>query len=71
MLRGFQYFALISPVFVFILLRFISGVTLLEDKADKKWGGQEDYELYKERTGILIPFLTCCTCLENDSRKTA
>jgi hypothetical protein len=28
---------------------------MLEEKADKKWGGQEDYEAYKAGTPVLIP----------------
>jgi steroid 5-alpha reductase family enzyme len=56
-LRGWQWVALISPVFVTLLLTRVSGVPLLEKKADKKWGGQEDYEEYKQRTPVLIPRL--------------
>lgn len=56
-LQGWQWVALISPVFVAFLLTRVSGIPLLENKADKKWGGQEDYESYKKRTPILIPGL--------------
>jgi hypothetical protein len=28
---------------------------MLEERADQKWGGQEDYEEYKENTPVLIP----------------
>jgi steroid 5-alpha reductase family enzyme len=54
-LRSWQWVTLISPVFVAVLLTRISGVPLLEKRADEKWGGQEDYEAYKERTSVLIP----------------
>jgi steroid 5-alpha reductase family enzyme len=54
-LRGWQWVTLISPVFVTLLLTRISGVPILEKKADKRWGGQEDYEAYKKRTPVLIP----------------
>ena len=54
-LRGWQWVTLISPVFVTLLLTRISGVPILEKRADEKWGGQEDYEAYKERTPVLIP----------------
>ena len=54
-LRGWQWVALISPLFVTLLLTRISGVPMLERRADEKWGGQEDYEAYKERTSVLIP----------------
>jgi len=54
-LQGWQWVALISPVFVTLLLTRVSGIPLLEKKADQKWGGQEDYETYKKRTPVLIP----------------
>jgi steroid 5-alpha reductase family enzyme len=54
-LRGWQWVTLISPVFVALLLTRVSGVPMLEKRADEKWGGQEDYEAYKERTPVLIP----------------
>jgi steroid 5-alpha reductase family enzyme len=54
-LRGWQWVALISPAFVAVLLTRISGVPLLEKRADERWGGQEDYEAYKARTPALIP----------------
>jgi len=56
-LHGWQRIALISPVFVAILLTRISGIPLLARKAEAKWGGQADYEAYKERTPVLIPRL--------------
>ncbi len=54
-LQGWQYVTLISPVFVYLLLTRLSGVPLLEARSDAKWGGQPDYEAYKERTPILFP----------------
>jgi steroid 5-alpha reductase family enzyme len=56
-LQGWQWVALISPVFVTLLLTRISGVPLLEKKADQKWGGQVEYETYKKTTPVLIPRL--------------
>ena len=56
-LQGWQWVAMISPLFVTLLLTRVSGVPLLEAKADKKWGGQEDYETYKKKTPVLIPRL--------------
>ena len=56
-LQGWTWVALISPVFVTLLLTRVSGVPLLEKKADKKWGGQADYEAYKKNTPVLIPKL--------------
>ena len=53
-LSGLQYATLISPIFVFVLLTRVSGVPMLERRADKKWGGQADYEQYKQDTPVLM-----------------
>jgi steroid 5-alpha reductase family enzyme len=54
-LQGWQYATLISPIFVTVLLTRVSGLPMLERRADKKWGGQAGYEAYKASTPILIP----------------
>lgn len=54
-LSGPQLLTLISPVFVALLLTRVSGIPLLERKADARWGGQADYEAYKARTPALVP----------------
>jgi steroid 5-alpha reductase family enzyme len=54
-LHGWQWATLISPVFVAFLLIKISGIPLLEAKADDRWGGDEDYEAYKRNTPVLVP----------------
>lgn len=56
-LYAWQFFSLISPVFVTILLTRISGIPMLEKRADDKWGGEDDYEEYKKNTPVLIPKL--------------
>jgi len=56
-LQGWQWVAMISPIFVTLLLTRVSGVPLLEKKSDTKWGGQKDYEEYKKNTPVLIPKL--------------
>lgn len=57
-LHGWQWVAMISPLFVTLLLTRVSGIPLLEKKADEKWGGQADYEAYKKNTPVLIPRLS-------------
>ena len=52
---GWQWVGLLSPFFVFGLLRYGSGVPLLEVRADKKWGGDPAYEAYKKRVPVLWP----------------
>ena len=54
-LEGWQLVTMISPVFVYILLTKISGIAILEARADKKWGEDPEYQLYKEITPALIP----------------
>ena len=54
-LQGWQWVTLISPLFVTLLLTRISGIPMLEKRADEKWGGQEDYEAFKRQTPTLIP----------------
>jgi steroid 5-alpha reductase family enzyme len=56
-LQGWQFATLISPAFVYLLITRVSGVPLLEKKADATWGGQDAYEAYKRRTPVLVPFL--------------
>ena len=55
-LRGWQWVSLISPLFVTLLITRISGIPLLEKRADEKWSGQDAYESYKKRTSVLIPW---------------
>lgn len=54
-LRGWQWVTVISPVYVTLQLTLVSGLPMLEKKADERWGGQEEYEAYKEQTPVLIP----------------
>ena len=54
-LSGAQYLTLISPVFTYILLVHISGVRMLEDMGNKKWGHLEEYKDYKDKTPRIIP----------------
>ena len=56
-LQGWQWVGMVSPVFVAVLITRVSGVPLLEAKADAKWGGQPDYQEYKRTTPVLVPRL--------------
>ena len=52
-LEGWQYLTLISPIFTYILLVYVSGVRMLEARADIKWGHDENYKKYKSNTPVL------------------
>lgn len=56
-LLGWQLVGLISPLFVIVLLTRISGIPLLEAKADSRWGNLPSYQDYRTSTPILIPNL--------------
>ena len=45
----------LGPLFLTLLLLFVSGVPLLEKSADKKHGRKPAYQEYKRRTSIFIP----------------
>lgn len=53
-LSGWQFVALISPVFVFVLLTKVSGVPALEAQGRKRWGDDPAYKAYVESTPSLV-----------------
>ena len=53
----FQYLGLITPIFIYLLLTKVSGVNLLEELAEKRWGNSKDYILYKNNTPVFFPRL--------------
>lgn len=53
--RGLKGIALASPLFVTFLLCKVSGVPLLEEAADAKWGNLREYQEYKQGTRLLLP----------------
>ena len=54
-LVGWQWVAIISPIFVYCLIRYLSGINMLEEKADRVWGGESEYQQYKATTPLLFP----------------
>ena len=53
--EGMNYLAIFSPIFSYLLLVYVSGVRMLENRGHKKWGHLEDYQNYKKNTPKLIP----------------
>jgi len=49
-LEGLQHITLISPLFVYVLLMHISGVRMLENSGQKKWGHLPEYNEYLKNT---------------------
>jgi steroid 5-alpha reductase family enzyme len=54
-LYGAAFAAVIGPVFITLLLLFVSGIPLLERSAEAKYGDDPAYREYKRRTNILVP----------------
>lgn len=53
-LSGWRFAVLVSPVFVALLIMMVSGVPMLEARADKRWGDEEEYRVYKRNTPVLV-----------------
>jgi steroid 5-alpha reductase family enzyme len=54
-LSGWRWATLISPVFVTLLLTRVSGIPMLEARADERWSEEEEYREYKANTPVLVP----------------
>lgn len=58
--------SLVSPVFVTLLLCYVSGIPLQEKQAWQRWGDNDEYLAYKQNTNLLIPSILsndmlCCS----------
>ncbi len=52
--EGTQWLSVISPLFIYLLLTKISGINMLDERAEARWGTDPNYLHYKRRTSILI-----------------
>lgn len=53
-MTGLSWLGLVSPFFVFLLLRYGSGIPILEERCDQKFGNSAAYQTYKKNTPLLI-----------------
>lgn len=56
-LEGWEWLSIISPIWISLLLCFISGIPLLQKASQKKYGHLVRYQNYQKNTSFLIPFL--------------
>lgn len=54
-LKGVEHMAIIGPIFITLLLLFVSGMPILEKSADERYGHRDEYKEYKKKTSALIP----------------
>lgn len=54
-LGGGAWLAVVSPLFVFVLLRFGSGIPLLEARASARWGEDPAFQRYLAEVPRLLP----------------
>jgi steroid 5-alpha reductase family enzyme len=54
-LSGALWLTILCPIYLTILLRFITGVPTLEKIYDQKYKDNEDYQRYKESTSLIFP----------------
>lgn len=53
--QGPEHAAVAGPIFITLLLLFVSGVPMLERSWDRKYGRKDGYDEFKNRTSVLIP----------------
>ncbi|XP_042499632.1 uncharacterized protein C594.04c-like isoform X9 [Macadamia integrifolia] len=53
-LESNEWLVILGPIFLTLLLLFVSGIPLLEESADKKFGNLAEYRIYKRKTSPLI-----------------
>jgi len=56
-LSGWEWLTIISPIWVIVLLLFVSGLPLLDKNAVKKYSHDPDYQKYRKNTKAVFPGL--------------
>lgn len=55
-ISGYEWFVLVGPLYITLLLRFVTGIPPLEKKYDEQYKKDDDIKAYRERTSLLFPF---------------
>lgn len=55
-MRGLQFLVVLGPVFITLLLLFVSGVNLLEKSWKEKYGSEKYYQQYVREVSLFIPW---------------
>ena len=54
--QRWQFLSLTGPLFITLMLLFVSGVPVLEKSWEKKWGEDPEFQEYMEYTRLLVPW---------------
>ena len=54
-LSGWLWLTLLCPLFLALLLLFVSGIPTVEKRSDKRYGAHKEYQEYKRTTSALVP----------------
>ena len=54
--QGLGWLVIIGPIYLILLLRYVSGVPLIEKKHNQRWGHLAQYQRYKKATNLIIVF---------------
>lgn len=54
-LHGWEFVAIISPLFVMLLTLYVSGIPIQEKQAKERWGDSQEYMDYRRKTNFLVP----------------
>jgi len=65
------FWIVLSPVFITVLLRYVSGIPLLEKRYDEQYKDNPEYQQYKKMTSLLIPMMPRLKQIEPSSSPTA
>lgn len=54
-LSGWEYWLIISPLYITSILMFVSGIPPLEERYNQKFKNNKEYQQYKNSTSLLVP----------------
>lgn len=56
-LKTWEWFCVIGPLYITVVLMFGSGIPTTEKSTDKRFWNNQEYQEYKRRTPVLVPFI--------------
>jgi len=56
-LNSWDWWVILGPIILTVILVFGSGIPTTEKSTDRRFWNQEEYQMWKKRTPVLIPFI--------------